>query len=590
MASTDTSIGIIGGLGLPPSNVYSYPPIFPTVGVPADEVIAALTSGVVQIRRRVEIYQGDGITPMAISDWNGRLVDGSVTVDGTRDERRMMDITLVNDDGALNEDPYGGFWYDNILKVFWGIEYYHAETSAELASSNAPALLLSVDGGFESGVTGWVPGGGTFVSTNAFKHSGTLSGLMTTTGSPAQTTARAPFVAVTRGQLLNLSGWVYSTGTPGNVKLTVDWYDRYLNLASSVSTTAITLVANTWTFISANFAVPAGTVYAQVGPTISGSPVAGTLLYLDDFNFGYYNAVQSIAQQRPTLKRWEMQVGEFMIDSIDMDRFPNTVHVTGRDYAKKCLNSDITSSLEYGTTYSADQIIQGLAANAGVTKFRLPATGLFFDDATVFDVGTARWAVMETVATAIGYEIYFTADGYLTMRPFQDPVLSPLVYSIHKGPGGTMVSYKKTGDDSLLKNHVIVIGATVTDDSGLSTTAYGEAINTDPSSPTNTTRMGDRVYPFTSDLLTTTADCQALANSLLRVNGLEEFSIDFSTLVLPWIDANDIIEVIDPSGSTYIPTRFLLSSYTLPLGLGAMTGTAKRVTIVGTSAVTGATA
>jgi hypothetical protein len=554
-------------------------------------VIAALTGGVVQIRRRVEIYQNDGVTPMAITDWNARLISGSVTVDGTRDERRAMDFTLDNTDFALNEDPYGGFWYDNIIKAFWGIEYYHTERSSTNASTNAPVSLLSVDGTFETGIIGWDSiGGGTFAQTNAFAYSGNFSGVMTTVGTPTQTTARPGFSTVIKNQVINIAGWVFATSSTPNARLAIDWYDRYLNYQSTSSTPAITVAANTWTYITANFTVPAGSSYARGGPSITGSPVAGTALYLDQFAFGYFNSPLAAMQARPTLRRWEVQVGEFMVDTIDQDRFPNTIHITGRDYAKQCLNSDLTTSLEYGTTFSADQIIQGLAGNAGVRKFRLPATGLFFEDATVFPVGTARWAVMKTIATAIGYEIYFTPDGYLTMRPFQDPVLSPMVYSIHSGSGGTMVSYKKTGDDSLLKNHIIVTGATVTDDAGLSTTAYGEAVNTDLSSPTNIFRMSDRVLPFTSDLLTTTADCQALADTLLRVNGLEEFSIDFSTLILPWIDANDIIEVIDPSGNTYIPTRFLLSSYTLPMNLGAMTGTAKRVTIVGTPAVTGVAA
>lgn len=413
-----------------PQTTQAYPPVVPYVGIPPMEVQNAITAGVVQIKRRAEIYESNAITPFGIANWDARLSTGSITVDGTRDERRMIDISLDNTDFALNMNPYGGMYYDKIIKVFWGVVYY---------------------------------------------------------------------------------------------------------------------------------------------------PVSST---------GVVSAYQ---------KFWETQIGEFMIDTFDEDRFPNVQHITGRDYTKLCLQSDITQSETFDSTYPVEEILTGLAANAGVTKFRMPATGLFFKDDTTFDIGTSRWAIMVQVADSVGYEVFFTADGYLAMRPYQDPVLSPLVYTFEPGASnGTLITYKKSSDDSLIKNHTMVVGATVTDDSGISTTAYGEAVNDDPRSPTRryrpdgTIHLGDRLDLFKSDYITSVADAQALAVQRLRVMGLEEFSVDFSSLIIPWIDANDIIQVINPNESVYTPVRFLFSNFAIPLGLGAMTGTAKRVTVVGTTSVTGA--
>lgn len=387
------------------------PPPISTIGVPPAEVVTALTSGVVEIKRRVEIYENDAKTPFAIDDWDARLIDGSITVDGTRDERRMCDFTLQNNDFALGLNPNGGFWYDKILKAYWGIEYY---------------------------------------------------------------------VGLTR-------------------------------------------------------------------------------------------------------KRWEMQVGEFMIDRISEDYFPNVAKVTGRDYTKKCLLTKIKNALQFSTQTPVEQIISALAANAGIKKFRLPYTGLAFQNDIVFDQGTDRWAMMKRIADSVGYEVYFTSDGYLTIRPYQDPVLSPLVWRFTTGPSqGSLVTYSRTSDDALIKNHVIVIGATITDSGGYSTTSYGESINTDLSSPTNTDRIGDRVDIFKSDYITTNAQAQNIADTRLRVSALEEYSIDFSSMILPWIDANDIVDIINPKETLYVPARFLLSNYSLPMNLGAMTGVGKRVTIIGT--------
>lgn len=395
------------------ATVVSPPVVLGNIGVPPAAVIAQLISGVVEITRRVEIYNSDAITPFAIDNWDARLVDGSITVDGTRDERRMCDFTLENNDYQLNLDPINGFWYDKILKVFWGINYYN--------------------------------------SLDQFVH-------------------------------------------------------------------------------------------------------------------------------------WEVQVGEFMIDRIEEDYFPNTCKVTGRDYTKKCLLSDIVNSIQFSNEYPVEQIITALAANSGVAKFRMPYTGLSFSDDVVFDPGTARWAIIKKLADSIGYEVYFTADGYLTMRPYQDPVLSPLVWTFNTDPdAGTLVSFKRSSDDSLVKNHTIVIGATVTDNSGVSTTAFGEAVNDDVSTPTYRARIGDRANIFKSDYITETSDAQALADARLRVMALEQFQVDFSCPILPWLDANDIVDITNPKDSSFVPSRFLLSSYTLPMSLQPMTAVAKRITIAGTT-------
>lgn len=566
-------------------------PVFATVGKPPDEVVSALIAGVVKLHRRVEIYERDGVTPFAIDRWNARLVTGSITVDGTRDERRMCDLTLDNGDEALNLNPYGGFYYDKILKVFWGIEYYSQRAPQVIQTTSKN--MLSSDGTFESGVSNWFATACTFTSSTAQSHTGFKSGLITTIGGSSQAYVRSGQAYAQPNQQYFAGMWVYCS-VSRNVTLTFDWFD--ITQANYIQTTSLTTVgvnANTWTYISGNFTAPStpGIASFSAGPTLGSTPAAGILLYIDDFTLIGPGVVTIPGAENGVLKRWEMQLGEFMIDQIDEERFPYQAQVTGRDYTKKCLMSDLTTSLSYDNTFTVDQIITGLMGNAGITKFRMPATGLTFNDDTVFAVGASRWSVIKAVADAVGYEVYFTPDGYATMRLIPDPVTSPLSYVFKPGKsGGTLVAYKRSSDDSLLKNHMIVIGATVTDDLGISTTAYGEAINDDPSSPTRREIMGDRVNTFTSDYITATQDAQALAIQMLRVQGLEEFSVSFSSLVIPWLEANDIIQVINPNESVDVPTRFLYSSFTLSLDLGPMQGVAKRVTLIGTTVTNGAQA
>lgn len=397
-------------------------PEFPTQGYPSDLVIAELTSGLVRVHRRVEIYESDGVTPFNIPNWNARLVDGSVTVDRDRDEKRACDLLLDNTDKALKNDPYNGFWYDKIIKIAWGIKYYD----------------------------------------------------------------------------YTLARW----------------------------------------------------------------------------------------------RRWETPLGTFMIDRIDEDRFPNAVKITGRDLSKKCIVSKLSNTMSFPQGVSVEDIVKALAANAGITKFALPITGNAYSQDLVFTRGTARWEVMKKLADVIGHEIYFRPDGTLTMRIYPDPTLSPVAWSFTQGTGGSLIKYSKSSNDSRIYNHIIVTGAALGGEpsalggavtgSTVSEIVFAEAKNIDPSSPTRISRIGDRVMPYESEYFTTVAQAQDFADMMLRIASLEEYTMSFEALMIPFIDAGDIIEIRQPDDDLYTPSRFLLSNYTIPLKLGPMTGTARRVTVVGT--------
>lgn len=397
-------------------------PGWPLLGPPPDEVINELTSGLIRVNRRVEIYEADGVTPWAIDNWDARLVDGSITVDRERDEKRMCDFELDNTDGALKNDPRTGLWYDKVLKAFWGIKFY------------------------DYGLAQWV--------------------------------------------------------------------------------------------------------------------------------------------------RWETPLGVFLIDRIGSSRFPHSIKVTGRDLSKKCITSGLSQTLAFPQGVAVEAIIQAMAANAGIKQFSLPITGNAYSEDLTFTRNTPRWTVMKKLADLIGYELYFRQDGVLTMRPYPDPTTSPLAWSFTQDAGGSLVDYDKSTTDSGIFNHIIVTGAPLGAEpstlagavtgSDASEIVFAEALNTDPSSPTCIARIGDRTKPYESDFFTSAAQAQDYANLMLRIASLEEYDMNFTSLIIPFLDAGDIIEIRQPDDNVYTPARFLLSNFTIPMGLGPMTGVGRRTTITGT--------
>jgi hypothetical protein len=221
-------------------------------------------------------------------------------------------------------------------------------------------------------------------------------------------------------------------------------------------------------------------------------------------------------------------------------------------------------------------LVRAMAANAGITRFILPPTGLKIGDGADFDQGTERWGVMSKVCAANAYELFFNSEGYLTLRKQLDPSTSPSSITLQTGAKGNLVDWTKSSVDTEVFNRIIC----VSDGSDSVLPFYGEAVNNSPISPTGIPRLGERTWIYRSAFFTSNRQCVQTAHQFLSVKGLESFNVDFSSLVFPWMEAGEIIEFLDPGAADYDPTRFLLSSFSIPLKLEAMTGTAKRVTIV----------
>lgn len=165
--------------------------------------------------------------------------------------------------------------------------------------------LGTVDGSFETGVTGWTATACTLVQSSDFAYRGSFSGLITVTGSPTQSFVRPDTThdaTVTVGQSYRCSLWVYSVAGYSNVTAAIDWRTS-AHAAISTSASAVTVVpAGVWTLISVTAAAPATAAFARFGPTIAGSPPTGTAVYLDDVFFvatsSYLTSPQSFTVAR----------------------------------------------------------------------------------------------------------------------------------------------------------------------------------------------------------------------------------------------------------------------------------------------------
>lgn len=568
---------------------------------PPFEAEAAILGPVSDLTRRLEIFESNGVTPWLVDD--ERLIDGSITVDYSRSERRAFELTLDNEDFGLRYSPEE-LWYDKIIKVYSGVRYVDTTpTITQLVRTN-----LITNPSFEVNTTDWLTSSGSAIARDTTQARNGIASLRVTVPTAhggAQWVPRIPIPVELRGTgaPYTWSVWAKQTSGSGTLKLEL----RGQTDASVTTETAVldyVPLTTEWTRYSITLNINDVNT-TRLWPMTLGS-VAGQVYFLDSamveqaILLGYFDgatqdfanrdyawtgtanastSTETITVSTATAKStvWDTQIGEFMIDSINEAHFPYTVKITGRDYTKKCLMSKFAYSTAFAAGTSIENTIKSIAQNAGVTKFLLPLTGFTLDRDYYFERNTERWKAMNEIATAFGFELFFDAQGYLRMREFLDPVSAPLSYVFETGAFGTITDYSKTVNDTRIFNHVVVTGES-SDSTTLPVTA--QALNTEPSSPTNIDRIGDRVFPYSSAFITSVEQAQDLADKYLKIVGLEEFNLDFGAIALPWLEVGEIIQFNDPREFARQPSRFLLSSLSLPLGLGAMSANGKRVSVI----------
>lgn len=569
------------------------------------EAFVAPTSEIV---RRVEIYEQDGTTPWRPEIWARLLVGGTVSVDMARAERRSIDCELDNFDGALNPVP-GGLWYDKVLKAYYGIvldqkprepriaivEEYEApgqglalktllaRAGAKVVFYNPQAVRLSELEEFDVLVS---------VSSSHSRKLALLTaayeqGKSVITLSPNVTNAQLPLLVGNTGAVVTDPGLrefeKAELTSPAMLGWEPDWLLTGPHSYRKIATAApgAEVLAQTWDETNGH---SVGALYRRGGDgqgwlhLVQDRFDTGSIDEGFDSLAGFMGAMLRVLDWYTPEPRWEMQIGEFVADAIeDADEGGDRIRFTGRDYTKRCLNSKLRKATTFGANEKIEDVIRVLALNARCWKIELPTTGQTLGKAMTWERDTDRWSIMSDIALANNYELYFGADGFLTMRPQQDPLLTPPTLVLTTGIGGNLISRgKKTGDSNLF-NVVTVIGESSDSATPL---VYGEAVNDAPNSPSSIDEIGERTKNISSPLVTTEAQARELAETMLSVSSLEEFELNFESVLFPWIEPGEIVEMGSVDEKYWGPSRYMISTLNLPLDLSPMSGTGKRVTKV----------
>lgn len=277
---------------------------------------------------------------------------------------------------------------------------------------------------------------------------------------------------------------------------------------------------------------------------------------------------------------WERQLGEFMIDSIDSNSFPRTISISARDFTKKLMKDKFATTTGFVKNQPVEEILRVIAVNGGIpsTRINFPLTGKSTGKDFIFDRTLSRWEGMQEIARAYALDLYFDQDGFLRLETFTDPYLDPPQYTFQTGINSNISEFSRKISDSRIYNHVVATGGS---DDPNSIPPYAVAENNTLDSPTRIAKLGRRSYFYTSSFMTTKEQCQAVADKLLKVHALEQFEVDIEALVIPYLEAGITVNFLDPEPMVNQPTKYLLSSFSIPLSTDAMPTSVRRVTAVG---------
>lgn len=568
--------------------------------IPPQGVQDAFLAPISEITRRIEIYEQDGETPWRPEIWPELLVGGAINADNGSDERRTIDLTLANYNSAI--DPtIGKLWYDKVIKPFYGVKLSRDVSRTRLVVIEAPdadeasafiAMLPSDVAAF------YRPTATSLADVAPFDVVVAIGG--------TEELTKADLIAQAFDN--QKSVMTISTAAPAHQFPVLS---RFTTPLGSRSGSGVGIDPTTSAELSA--AVGAGWRFSRGFPVvrITGvndgvGVVATTLSDPSILSRAYFAGARWIHMQQPGFTSdwftttegrdqcaafvtaaarwldvtayttsWEMQLGEYVQDAASVaSEDPNLVEITGRDYVKRCQVSRLVASTTYDKGRTIESVIGNMALNSKVRKISLPDTGAVLDRDMTWEADVERWEVMKELATSHNYDLHFDTNGVLVMEKFRDPSSAPVDLLLNVGPLGNLVSRGLRTSDSQLYNHVVVVGEGADSDAP---PVWSEAINNAPNSPSRVDELGDRVIRHQAATITTVAQARELAQSMLSVAALEEFELNFSIPLLPWVEPNQVIGMTEEAAGTWGPDRFLLSSLSMPLDLSPMSGTGKRI-------------
>lgn len=238
-------------------------------------------------------------------------------------------------------------------------------------------------------------------------------------------------------------------------------------------------------------------------------------------------------------------LAEHLFDSVSL-RYIRITLLSATDglFALRFADIRLTTS-----TVSIDTVIRDIAESEGETSFDFTPTRRYLPSGAItFEAGAKKWEAMDSLAKSIGFELFYSKDGILTLKPrdkydlsdipeFDDPIWLDAEWP-----------------DDEIYNQVIAIY----ESADLSLRSIAQ--DGDGASPTGIPNVGTRTAPIIrSPFADTQAKLDALALVELQKASKPRISVSFEDLADLTLEPGDVIRITDAD----ISGLFVIESFAL---------------------------
>lgn len=249
-------------------------------------------------------------------------------------------------------------------------------------------------------------------------------------------------------------------------------------------------------------------------------------------------------------------LGIFRVTNVEQGEAPNgPLTVTGQDRMSGLVEARELYPIQYQAgVYYADSIVLQLVLNV------YPSAVIEWDAVPTTRVGRTIivedeiFPVLRDLLTSYGKVFYFDYRGVLVIR--DPPSVTTSVFRVDAGRSGVLVSASRSLTRDGIYNAVVATGEGADE----TPPVRGVSVDLDPSSPTYFYGSFGKVPRFfSSPMMTTTAQAQAAADSMLRKSLGLPYAVDFSAVPNPALEPLDAVEVVYPDGTNQVHVMDQLS-------------------------------
>jgi hypothetical protein len=288
-------------------------------------------------------------------------------------------------------------------------------------------------------------------------------------------------------------------------------------------------------------------------------------------------------------------VGTFLVDNIDVivEQNMSLVNLTMSDRWKMIQKSFYGANRKYLKNTLYTDIISDMLQAAQINlngRFGAVIDNLHGRDPDdrrtnvniVFKTGDSRGEKLKEMCDRWDIDAYFDPMGIFRAEDRRDARDKNTVWTFKSSPidedghNGGLVSLTRSFNDDNLYNHVIVVGTGGQDGERKKRTIRATRENNNPFSVTNIDRIGDRVYLFQSDKISTQNEANRALNRAWRLRFQLSESIEAKVISNPALEGDDVVRIVETEHAKLDDT-YRLQRFDVPLVSSLQTITAVNI-------------